>query len=116
MEELVGIVLVDMKHMEVASSYVVDFAIVVIDFVVVLVACDSSVVDDTFVVDQDKHCTSFVMEVLVVLVAVVVVLVVVLDWKQDFVYSLFEMVSLMMTPWAKLELEPSSVVDYSMAN
>ncbi len=66
---LVGIVLVGMGYIEVASSFVVDFAIVV--------ACDNFVEDDTFV----DRCNYYIP------------LIVVVDLKQDFVCLLREMVN-----------------------
>jgi hypothetical protein len=47
--EFVDIVLVDREHIEVASSFEDDFAIVVVVVVVAVVACDNFVEDDTFV-------------------------------------------------------------------
>lgn len=76
MEELVDIGLEDKEHIDVASSYVADFAIVAVDLVVALVAYDNSVEDDTLAVGQDNCCTSFV-EVETMFVAVA-------DWRQDF--------------------------------
>ncbi len=70
---LVGIVLVDMGYIEVASSFVVDFAIVV--------ACDNFVENDTFV-----DCCNYYIPLIVVVVVVV-------DLKQDFVCLLREMVN-----------------------
>ena len=86
------IVLVGREDIAVASSYVVDFAIVV--------ACDSFVEDDTWV----DHCNCCKPSVVVVVVVV--------DWKRDCVYWLVEMVNWMKKVWEKKMEEESIAVEY----
>ena len=114
MEELVGIVLEDRDYIEVASSFVVDFAIVEV------VACDSSVDDDTLVVVHCSSRTSSVVEVVAAAAAVVVVgmaEVLAVDWRPNFECSSFERVNWMMMASERRErVERSIVVGHSMAN
>jgi hypothetical protein len=79
--ELVDIVLVDRVYIVVASSFGVDFAIVVV--VVVVVAYDNFVVDDTLAVVVVVHYNYYMPFV-------------VADLKPDFVCLLLEKVNLMM--------------------
>ena len=106
MEELVDIVLEDRDCIEVASSFVVDFAIVEV------VAYGSSVADDdTWVVVHCSCHTSSAVEV------VGMVEVPAVDWTLNFECWSFEKENWMMMALEMKELvERSIVVGHSMAN